>query len=136
MTLRADGSSEDNSRRIHLEELLYLFFALEAMLGDKSEGLKAPALAVRRAIRGLVTRDGFIHPARTYLLYDEVRSAAVHGEEPPEIGQRRLTGSRGTSGARLTSFFNTRALRVSLSGPRSARPSTRTSAVSASLTRC
>jgi hypothetical protein len=68
-------------------ELLYLFFALESILGDKSEGLKAPALAVRRAMLGLVTSGGFVHPARTYLLYDQVRSTAVHGEEPPEIDQ-------------------------------------------------
>jgi hypothetical protein len=68
-----------------LDELLYLFFALEAILGEKSAGLKAPALAIRRAILGLLTRDGFTHPARTYLLYDKVRSAAVHGEEPPNL---------------------------------------------------
>jgi hypothetical protein len=69
-------------------ELLYLFFALEAILGDKSEGLKAPALAVRRAMLGLLTTGGFTHPARTYALYDEVRSAAVHGEEPPAVNQK------------------------------------------------
>ena len=119
-----------------LEELLYLFFALEAILGDKSEGLKAPALAVRRAILGLVTRDGFIHPAgRTSSTTKSVRPPYT-ARSLRRSAKRRLTGSRGTSGARLTSFFNTRALRVSLSGPRSARPSTRTSAVSASLTRC
>jgi hypothetical protein len=71
-------------------ELLCLFSALEAILGDKSEGLKAPALAVRRAMLGLLTSGGFTHPSRTYLLYDEVRSAAVHGEAAPEIGQREV----------------------------------------------
>lgn len=71
-------------------ELLYLFFALEAILGDKSESLKAPALAIRRATLGLLVSDGFMHPARTYLLYDEVRSTAVHGEEPPAISRREV----------------------------------------------
>jgi hypothetical protein len=69
-------------------EVLYLFFALETILGDKSEGLKAPSLAVRRAMLGLLASGGFTHPARTYLLYDEVRSAAVHGEELPDVTQR------------------------------------------------
>lgn len=69
-------------------KLLHLFFALEAILGDRSEGLKAPRLALRRATLGLLTTGSFTHPARTYLLYDEVRSAAVHGEEAPAIDQR------------------------------------------------
>lgn len=73
-----------------LRELLYLFFALEAILGNKSQGLKAPALAVRRAMLGLLTSGGFTHPERTYLLYDRIRSAAVHGEEPPPITQRAV----------------------------------------------
>jgi hypothetical protein len=71
-----------------IDKLLYLFFALEAILGDKSEGLKAPALAVRRAMLGLLTTGHFTHPARTYLLYDKVRSAAVHGERPPDVDGR------------------------------------------------
>jgi hypothetical protein len=74
-----------------IDKLLYLFFALESILGDKSEGLKAPALAVRRAMLGLLTTGHFTHPARTYLLYDQVRSAAVHGEEVPEVGAREVS---------------------------------------------
>jgi hypothetical protein len=71
-------------------ELLYLFFALETVLGDKSEGLKAPALAIRRAMLGLLQSGGFRHPAHTFLLYDKVRSAAVHGEEPPPITAKEV----------------------------------------------
>lgn len=71
-------------------EVLYLFFALESMIGDKSEGLKASALAVRRAVLGLAVRGGFTHPARIFLLYDEVRSAAVHGEVAPELGRKEV----------------------------------------------
>lgn len=73
-------------------KLLALFFALETILGDKSEGLKAPALAMRRAMLGLVTTGHFGHPSDTYSLYDEVRSEAVHGEEPPEVHSRDLDG--------------------------------------------
>lgn len=65
--------------------LLYLFFALEALLGDKSEGLKAEGLAFRQAMLGHIITGGFTHPSKTYFLYDEVRSAAVHGEDPPAI---------------------------------------------------
>jgi hypothetical protein len=68
-----------------LVRLLYLFFALEGLLGDKAEGLKAPVLAFRRAMLGEATGHGFTHPNVTFLLYDQVRSAAVHGGEVPEV---------------------------------------------------
>jgi len=70
-----------------LKSLLFLFFALEAILGDRSEGLKAHGLAYRRALLSLLTRGSFPDPSRAYLLYDEVRSAAVHGEEPPPVSE-------------------------------------------------
>lgn len=68
-------------------ELLYLFFALEALLGDKDEGLKGHSLAFRRAMLSVATRGSFSDPGRVYYLYDEVRSAAVHGERAPEVGR-------------------------------------------------
>lgn len=71
-----------------LMELLALFYGLETILGDKSEGLKAPALALRRAMLDLLTRGACHDPSDTYWLYDEVRSKAVHGEKPPEVSQR------------------------------------------------
>lgn len=71
-----------------LKSLLFLFFALEAMLGDRSEGLKAHGLAYRRALLSVATRENFADPNRAYLLYDEVRSAAVHGEEPPRTSEK------------------------------------------------
>jgi hypothetical protein len=67
-----------------LVAVLYTFFALEALLGDKAEGLKAPALALRRAMLGEATGAGFVNPSETFFLYDKVRSAAVHGEDVPE----------------------------------------------------
>lgn len=73
-----------------LLELLFCFFALEALLGDKSEGLKAQRLAFRRALLGSVTRGKFAHPNRVALLYDKVRSAAVHGSEPPKVETKLL----------------------------------------------
>lgn len=73
-----------------LLELLFCFFALEALLGDKSDGLKAHALAFRRALLGSVVRGHFAHPNRLALLYDKVRSAAVHGSEPPEVEAKLL----------------------------------------------
>ena len=68
-----------------LVSLLYLFFALEALLGDKSEGLKAHGLAFRQAMLSHVAMGGFTHPNETWFLYDVVRSAAVHGEDVPEV---------------------------------------------------
>jgi hypothetical protein len=72
-----------------LTKMLFLFFALEAILGDRSEGLKAPNLALRRALLGHAVSGGFTHPARTYSLYDEVRSSAVHGGYP-EVTEREV----------------------------------------------
>ena len=69
-----------------LVALLYLFFALEALLGDTSEGLKGPALAYRQAMLGHVTSAGFTDPNETFVLYDRVRSGAVHGENVPSVG--------------------------------------------------
>lgn len=72
--------------RAHLEsdemiQLLHRFSALEAILGDQSDGLKAHALAIRRATLALETEGMFRHPSQLFELYDEVRSYAVHGEE-------------------------------------------------------
>jgi hypothetical protein len=65
--------------------LLYLFFALEALLGDKSEGLKADMLAFRQLVLSHIVSGGFREPNTTWFLYDRVRSAAVHGEDPPLV---------------------------------------------------
>ncbi len=72
--------------------MLYLFFALEAILGDTSEGEKAEGLAMRRAVLGHRTTGSFSHPGRIYMLYAEVRSAAVHGEDPPDLPKREFDG--------------------------------------------
>jgi hypothetical protein len=68
-----------------LVSLLYRFFALEALLGDKSEGLKAHGLAFREMMLSHIVSGGFRHPDETFFLYDQVRSAAVHGEEAPVV---------------------------------------------------
>lgn len=65
--------------------LLYLFFALEALLGDISEKLKAAPLAFRRAMLGEAVGEGFVDPGRTFFFYDQVRSAAVHGEVVQDV---------------------------------------------------
>jgi hypothetical protein len=62
-----------------LSKMLFLFFALEAIVGDRSEGLKGEKLALRRAILSHLTTGKFSHPARAYVLYEEVRNKAVHG---------------------------------------------------------
>ena len=73
-----------------LMRLLFLFFALEAILGNKAEGEKARGLAIRRAILGHKTGEGFSHPGRIYLLYDEVRSVAVHGGDAPQVPEDEI----------------------------------------------
>jgi hypothetical protein len=73
-----------------LMETLFLFFALEALLGDRQDKKKGHDLAFRRAMLSHVQRGGFTTPDATYLLYDQVRSAAVHGSASPEVPSRML----------------------------------------------
>lgn len=68
-----------------LNRLLYLFFALECLLGDTSADEKAGLIALRRAVLSTAMGKGFVHPSTTYWLYDKVRSAAVRGSEPLEV---------------------------------------------------
>jgi hypothetical protein len=74
-----------------LKEVLYLFFALEGILGDKSDKLKGENLALRRALLSHKLDQGFTHPGRIYGLYDEVRSEAVHGGEPLEVSKSEVS---------------------------------------------
>jgi hypothetical protein len=74
-----------------LKEVLYLFFALEGILGDKSDKLKGENLALRRALLSHKLDQGFTHPGRIYDLYDEVRSEAVHGGEPLEVSKSEVS---------------------------------------------
>lgn len=71
-----------------LMEVLFCFTALEAILGDASEGEKGSNLALRRGVLSLLTDDGMSHPSATFTLYDRVRSSAVHGEDLPELSQK------------------------------------------------
>lgn len=73
-----------------LMRLLFIFFALEAILGRKSDKNKAYGLALRRAVLSHKTTEHFAHPGRVYLLYDQVRNAAVHGSQPPEVPKGEL----------------------------------------------
>jgi hypothetical protein len=68
-----------------LVAMLYLFYALEALLGSADEGLKGPMLAFRATMLSHVVDGRFFHPNETLFLYDEVRSVAVHGEASPIV---------------------------------------------------
>jgi hypothetical protein len=71
----------------NLVAMLYRFFALEALLGDKSEGLKAHGLAFREMMLSHVIEGGFRHPNATFFYYDQIRSVAVHGGQAPDVPQ-------------------------------------------------
>ena len=68
--------------------MLYRFFALEALLGDKSEGLKAHGLTFREMMLSHVIEGGFRHPNATLFYYDQIRSVAVHGGQAPDVPQK------------------------------------------------
>lgn len=69
----------------NLIAMLYRFFALEALLGDKSEGLKAHGLAFREMMLSHIVEGGFRHPNATFFYYDQIRSVAVHGGQAPDV---------------------------------------------------
>ena len=77
---------------------LYRFFALEALLGDTSDGLKNGPLALRQMTLSRIATGRFRHPDDTFLAYKEVRSFAVHGEAAPAVTPNRRAFSRGPSG--------------------------------------
>ena len=85
-----------------LTRLLFLFFAIEAILGDRSASMKGANLAVRRAMLGFVTTGRFVDPSRIFVYYDEVRSNAVHGEEPIPVTRATSTNSAPTPATRST----------------------------------
>lgn len=64
---------------------LFRFFALEALLGDSSEGLKNGTLALRQMTLSRIAIECFPHPDDTFLHYDQIRSFAVHGEVAPPV---------------------------------------------------
>lgn len=70
-----------------LVALLYLFFALEALLGDKSERMKADGLAFRQMLLSHLVTGAFRHPDTTWFMYDQIRSAAVHGEDVSDVDE-------------------------------------------------
>jgi hypothetical protein len=75
--------------------LLYLFFALEALLGIRSERMKGQPLAFRQALLNHAVTGSFAHPSKTLSLYEDVRSAAVHGELVPDVSESLVRGVRG-----------------------------------------
>ena len=72
----------------NLIAMLYRFFALEALLGDKSEGLKAHGLAFREMMLSHAIEGGFRHPNATFFYYDQIRSVAVHGGQAPDVPRK------------------------------------------------
>lgn len=88
-----------------LVALLYQFFALEALLGDKSSGLKGEQLAFRRAMLSHVVTGGFRHPETALWLYDEVRNNAVHGENMPEVDSGAVKGFASDVRAALSEYL-------------------------------
>jgi hypothetical protein len=69
--------------------MLFSFFALEAMLGRRDQGLKAHDLSFHRAMLSVAINEHFADPDRAYRLYDEVRTDSVHGGEP-ELSETEL----------------------------------------------
>jgi hypothetical protein len=94
VTPDSDGEIHDRARRAlawiergllasdPITECMFLSFAVEAILGDESGGLKAHNLAVRRAVLSFLTTENQSARHQDVLLgiYAFVRSTAAHGE--------------------------------------------------------
>lgn len=68
---------------------LFRFFALEALLGDKSSGLKNGLITLRQMTLSAIANNYWFHPDDTFLQYDQVRSYAVHGEIAPPVTEQQ-----------------------------------------------
>lgn len=71
-----------------LMRLLYDMFALETLLGNKSQGKKARLLAFRRALLSTIVKGHYPDPYKIMSLYEQVRSYAVHGGEVKEYDEK------------------------------------------------
>jgi hypothetical protein len=76
--------------------LLFLFFALEALLGDKASVEKGHLIAFRQIMLSHVLTGGFADPDRTFLLYDRARSDAAHGGDASSISDEVVRGFAAT----------------------------------------
>lgn len=68
--------------------MLYRFFALEALPGDKARGQKAHGLAFRETMLSHVIEGGFRYPNATFFYDDQIRSVAVHGGQAPDVPRK------------------------------------------------
>jgi hypothetical protein len=68
-------------------KIVFLFAALEAILGNRSEGIKSDDLTMHRAALSEALNEGFSLPDRALALYEHVRSLAIHGEEPVPVAR-------------------------------------------------
>ncbi len=66
-------------------KIVFLFAALEAILGNRSEGIKSDDLAMHRAALSEALDEGFSLPDQALGLYEYVRSLAIHGEAPVAV---------------------------------------------------
>lgn len=84
---------------------LYAFFALEAIVGDKSEGKKAKNVAFMMTMLGHAAEGHFKAPWVIEGLYEEVRSTAVHGGEVPVVPGRELESFQWSVRRALNQFL-------------------------------
>ena len=70
--------------------ILFLFFALESLIGEKSGELKAGALSFRQMMLSHIVDAQFTNPITTFDLYQVTRSEGVHGEAISEVEEAEL----------------------------------------------
>jgi hypothetical protein len=68
-------------------KIVFLFAALETILGNRSLGIKSDDLAMHRAALSEALDEGFSPPDRSLDLYEHVRSLAIHGEDPVAVSR-------------------------------------------------
>jgi hypothetical protein len=69
--------------------ILFLFFALESLIGEKTGELKAGALSFRQMMLSHIVDARFTNPITTFDLYQVTRSDTVHGEAISAVDESR-----------------------------------------------
>lgn len=83
----------------------FLFSALEALVCNKSDRLKAPVLVFYRTMLAEIVGGYLLKADRLYELYDQVRSSATHGESVPDIVDAEVTALELTVRSALNEFL-------------------------------
>lgn len=85
---------------------LFRFFALEALFTKRRESMGLKRIIARRcATLSREVESGYMNPLPMPHLYDQVRSQAVHGEEPHQLSEKSAKFVKGLTAKALSEYM-------------------------------